>query len=256
MLLAPRVDDPECLHQIYSNVILDSWESDDIYITDIPDPRLLAVHSPAFKYNEDNPSWDTATKGLFQAEFWQAMHVELNTLVNKFRCWDLVPQLPHMNVLPSTRAFKIKRFPDGSVKKFKVQFCACSDCQKEGIDFFETWAPVVQWSTIQIVIVLAAKLGLQSVQCDITAAVIHGRVPPEEEIYVHQPRGFKQGEGTEVLCLQRPLYGLCQSPRYFYKYFTERLVKQGPTPSNFDPCLFLSSTLIVIIYVDDILIYG
>ncbi len=80
------VNDPECLHQIYSNVILNSWESDDIYITDISDPRLLAVCSSASKYNEDNPSWDTATKGPFQAEFWQAMRMELNTLVNKFRC--------------------------------------------------------------------------------------------------------------------------------------------------------------------------
>jgi hypothetical protein len=44
--------------------------------------------------------------------------------------------------------------------------------------------------------------------------------------------------------------------QYFYKYFTERLVRQGLTPSKFDPYLFLSSTIIVIIYVDDILIYG
>jgi hypothetical protein len=117
-----------------------------------------------------------------------------------------------MNVLPSTQAYKTKRFSDGTVKKFKAQFCACSDHQKEGINFFETWAPVVQWSTIRIVMVFAAKLGLQSVQCDITAVFIHGRVPLEEEIYVHQSCGFKQGESTEVLHLWRTLYGLCQSP--------------------------------------------
>jgi hypothetical protein len=114
----------------------------------------------------------------------------------------------------------------------------------------------VQWSTIQIVMVLPVKLGLQLVQCDITAVFIHDRVPPVEEIYVHQPSGFKQVEGTEVLCLWRNLYGLGQLPQYFYKCFTERLVKQGLTLSKFDPCLFLGSTLIVIIYVDDILIYG
>ncbi len=131
--------------------------------------------------------------------------MELNTLVNKFRCWDLVPRLPHMNVFPSAWAFKIKRFPDSSVKKFNVQFCARGDPQKEGINFFETWSPVVKWSTIQIVMALAAKLGLQSVQCDITAAFAHGRVPPEEEIYVHQPHGFKQAEGTEVLRLWHTL---------------------------------------------------
>ena len=161
-----------------------------------------------------------------------------------------------MNVLPSTWALKIKWFPDGTLKKVEAQLCANGDRQKEGIDFFETWAPVVQWSTIQIVMVFTAKLGLQSVQCDITAAFIHGCVPPEEEIYVHQPRGVKQEEGDKVLCLQRTLYGLCQLPQYFYKYFTERLAKQGLTPSNFDPCLFLSSILIGIVYVDDVLIDG
>jgi hypothetical protein len=81
-------------------------------------------------------------------------------------------------------------------------------------------------------------------------------VPPDEEIYVHQPHGFKRGEGTEVLCLWRTLYGLRQSPQYFYKYFTEHLVRQGLTPSSFDPCLFMTSSMIVIIYVDDILVYG
>ena len=77
--------------------------------------------------------------------------------------------------------------------------------RKEGIDYFETWAPVVMWSTVRIVMVLAAKLNLVSVQCDITAAFIHGKVPATEEIYVHQPRGFNRGRGDEVLRLN----GLC-----------------------------------------------
>jgi hypothetical protein len=42
-----------------------------------------------------------------------------------------------MNVLPSTWAFKIKWFTDGSLKKFKAQFCACGDRQKEGINFLK-----------------------------------------------------------------------------------------------------------------------
>jgi hypothetical protein len=154
------------------------------------------------------------------------------------------------------RAFKIKCFPDCTLKKFKARFCAQGDHQKEGIDFFETWAPVVQWSTIRFVMVLAAKLGLYSVQCDITAAFIHGHVPPDKEIYVHQPHGFKRSDGMDILHLQRTLYGLHQSSRYFFKYLTKHLVKQGLTPSCFDSCLFLSSSLIVIIYVDDIFIYG
>ncbi len=104
--------------------------------------------------------------------------------------------------------------------------------------------------------VLAAKLGLVSVQCNITAAFIHGRVPKNEHLYVHQPRGFYEGSKDQVLKLKRTLYGLKQSPRYFFKYFSDQLIAQGLTPLQFDPCLFLSSTLIVVIYVNDILIYG
>jgi hypothetical protein len=103
--------------------------------------------------------------------------------------------------------------------------------------------------------VLAAKLGLVSIQCDITAAFIHERVPEHENIYVHQPRGFYSSNKNQVLKLKRTLYGLKQLPRYFFQYFTDRLIKQG-LPSKFDPCLFFSSLLIVIIYVDKILIYG
>ena len=216
---------------------------------------MLKARIKKSKYNEDNPSFDTATRGPFQAQFWQAMRIEFKTLTKEFECWEYVPN-PGKNVLPSTWAFKIKRYPDGRVKKFKARFCARRDRQQEGIDYFETWAPVVQWSTVRIVMTLAVKLNLISVQCDITAAFIHGCVPVTKTIYVHQPRGFHRGNGDEVLRLKRTLYGLKQSPRYFFEYITERLIKQNLLASKFDPCLFMNESLIVIIYVDDILIYG
>jgi hypothetical protein len=184
------------------------------------------------------------------------MYNELRTIMVDFNCWDYVKRMPNMNVLPSTWAFKLKRYPDGRVKKFKVRFCARGDRQKEGVDYFETWAPVVQWSTVRIIMILAIKLNLISVQCDITTAFVHDRVPPSETIYVHQPCGFHRSNGDEVLRLKRTLYCLKQSFRYFFQYLTERLIKQGLTTSALDPCLFLSKTLIVVIYVDDILIYG
>ena len=116
-----------------------------------------------------------------------------------------------------------------------------------------TFAPVVQWSTVRIIMILAAKLGLISVQCDITAAFIHGRVT--ETIYVHQPQGIHRGNGDEVLKLKRTLYSLKQSPRYFFEYFTERLLRQGLTASKFDPCLFIGTNVICMVYIDN-LIFG
>ena len=230
-------EDPTCLAAVDSNFIIDSWDTDEYYFNDVSDPRVLETRIRKSKYNDDNPSFDNATRGPFQAQFWAAMRTEFLTLTKDFDCWEYVPN-PGKNVLPSTWAFKIKRYPDGRVKKFKARFCARGDQQQEGIDYFETWAPVVQWSTVRIVMTLAVKLNLISVQCDITAAFIHGRVPVTETIYVHQPRGFHGGNGDEVLSLKRTLYGLKQSPRYFFSYISERLIKQGLNPSKFDPCLF------------------
>ena len=107
-------DDPTCVSAINDNFVLDSWESDGYYFNEISDPRLLAARTKTSKYNKDNPSFDTATRGPFQEEFWQAMRVKLNTLINDFDCWEYVPN-PGNNVLPSTWAFKIKRYPDGRV---------------------------------------------------------------------------------------------------------------------------------------------
>jgi len=50
-----------------------------------------------------------------------------------------------MHVLPSTWAFKIKQFPDSLIKKFKARFYVRGDHQKYGVNYWETWSPVIQW---------------------------------------------------------------------------------------------------------------
>ena len=233
-------------------VTCDSW---DPSLIDEFDYRVLAAR--ASKYNEDNPSWDMVMGGPFEAEYWKAMEVELDTLYNKLEAWTYVPRTPAMRVLPSIWAFKCKRRPDGEVAKFKARFNGRGDFQKEGIDFFpdDIWAPVCNWATIRTMMVIAAKENLVSAQCDITAAFITPPVPPGKEIYVQQPRGFV-GNRDYVLKLKRMLYGLRDSPREFFNHLTERLVRIGMKPSAFDPCLFLSDNVIVLVYVDDLLVYG
>ena len=94
-----------------------------------------------------------------------------------------------MNVIRSTWAFKLKRYPDGLIKKFKARFCARGDMQLEGIDFFETYAPVVQWTTIRLMRILEVLLGLKSKQCDATAAFIHANLGKDEKVFIDMPRG-------------------------------------------------------------------
>ncbi len=118
-------EDPTCLTSLSNNLTLDSWESDHPTFINVSDPHILAARTKILKYNDDNPSFDTATRGPFQAEFWQAMQVELNTLENEFDCWELVPHPGNSeenNVLPSTWAFKIKVTPMVESKSSKLHF--------------------------------------------------------------------------------------------------------------------------------------
>jgi hypothetical protein len=97
----------------------------------------LKAHLAASK--ADNPSWREATRGTFADEYWEAMKLEITTLEN-FDAWTIVEQYdtngePH-HVIPSTWAFKCKRYPDGLIKKFKARFCARGDKQLKGRNFF------------------------------------------------------------------------------------------------------------------------
>ena len=74
-----------------------------------------------------------------------------------------------MNVLDSVWAFKIKRYPDGNLRKLKARFCVKGFQQIEKVNYFETYSPVVSWSTVQLIFAIALILDLQSVQVDYTA---------------------------------------------------------------------------------------
>jgi hypothetical protein len=86
--------------------------------------------------------------GSYAKEYWKAAQIEIETL-ERIQAWTAVPCTGNItNVLPSTWASKVKCYPDGSVKKFKGHFCAQWDKQINGVDFYETYSPVVQWMTI------------------------------------------------------------------------------------------------------------
>jgi hypothetical protein len=101
--------DKNYLHSLDSNIILDSWESNgEPTILEVINPHLLAARTVSSKYSKDNPLYDTAARGPFQAEFWQAMRVKLKTLTKDFDCWSLVPQIPGMNVFSQNMGIQDK----------------------------------------------------------------------------------------------------------------------------------------------------
>jgi hypothetical protein len=142
------------------------------------------------------------------------MKLEIATLEN-IDAWSVVDQYdsneaPH-HVKPSTWAFKCKRYPDGRIKKFKAHFCARDNKQLKGIDFFKTYAPVVQWTTVRLMFILEILLGLKSKQGNVFCAFLHGEFEPAENVYVEMFLGFShysKDMTRKVLELIKTLYGL------------------------------------------------
>ena len=214
-------------------------------------PLFLKAKAAASK--EDNPNYWEAMNGPFADEYWKAAVKEIETLEG-MDAWDVVDKTPDMNVIDSTWAFKLKRFPDGMIKKFKGRFCARGDQQVEGIDYFETYAPVVQWTTVRLMLILEVLLGLKSKQGDVTAAFLHADVEKDEKVYVRMPHGFRKK--GKVLKLKKTLYGLRQSPRAFWKYLVQKMKICGMPQSDLDPCLFIGEKLICICYVGDLIFWA
>ena len=84
--------------------------------------------------------------------------------------------------------YKVKFSTDSSVEKCKARFVARGFSQKEGIDYDETFTPVVRYSSIRVIISLASVMGWKLHQMDVKTAFLNGEI--EEEVYIEQPEGF------------------------------------------------------------------
>ena len=168
-----------------------------------------------------------------------------------------------MHVVPSTWAFKIKRFPSGLVRKLKARFCVRGDLQKQGVDVFETYAPVVSWTTVRLLLILSVVLNLATTQVDYTAAFC--QAPINHDVYIALPNGWQRLNqmglknsfmDNHVLKLKRSLYGQRDSPRNFFEHLKRNLIKCKFRQSESDPCLFFSDKVICVVYVDDCLFFS
>ena len=91
--------------------------------------------------------------------------------------------------------FKIKRNADGSVERFKARLVAQGFSQSYGVDYDETFSPVVRFQSTRTVVALAVQRGLKLHQMDVISAFLNGEL--EDELYM------KQSKTTRRVCSQR-----------------------------------------------------
>lgn len=173
--------------------------------------------------------------------------------------WTLVDPPAHAHIIGCQWIYKIKRHSDGSVARYKARLVAKGNQQEEGLDFYETFSPVVKQPTIRVALSLAVHYHWPLRQLDVSNAFLHGTL--EEEVYMQQPLGYRDPNHPYHVCkLQKALYGLRQAPRAWYSTFSEFLLASGFANSKADTSLFIYSTesiiTLVLVYVDDLIITG
>lgn len=150
----------------------------------------------------------------------------------------------------------MKHNPDGSSARFKPKLAAKGYHQEHGVDYTETFSPVVKHATISMVLSLTVHFKWPLHHLDVTDAFLHGIL--QEDIYMTQPVGFVDPCFPNHICkLHKSLYGFKQAPRAWFEWFSNFLIALGFHNSYADSSLFVrhykGTITIILVYVDDLI---
>lgn len=231
----------------------------------LPPKRVIKGTSSKYRASaatvSDDP--DTLKEALSgpDAEDWRAaVHEELNA-IEALQVWELVPLPAGRKPIGTKYVFKKKRDAKGNVTRYKVRLTAKGYAQIPGVDFFDTYAPVVRFDSLRALLAFAAISDYEIDQIDVTTAFLYSDL--EEEIYVKQPELYVvKGKENWVLRLLKALYGLKQSNLAWFNKIMHLLCSRGWEPSDADPCLLVKEFIIdgitfkayICMYVDDSII--
>jgi hypothetical protein len=140
---------------------------------------------------------------------------------------------------------------------FRARLVACGYSQILGIDFNESFAPVINDASFRIMLIAKLIWNLEGSIVDAETAFLHGEL--QEEIYMNIPEGMSY-VSKHCLLLTKTIHGLVQSAREFYKKLMATLKSIVFKGNKSDPCLLSKWTqggvIMIGIYVDDCLVIG
>ena len=204
-------------------------------------------------------TYNEAMAGKDKEHWLKAIQEEFNNL-NSHGTWEVMDyhKMPDgAKPIGCKWVFKVKLNPDGSVERYKARLVAQGFSQRYGIDYDETYAPVIQISSLRTLVSLAVIKSLEMDMMDITGAYLNGKL--QETIFMRTPEGFNSS--GKVLKLKMSLYGLKQAGRTWYECINEFLTTHlGFIPASGDKCVFIKQIgerlCIVALYVDDLIVMG
>ena len=123
-------------------------------------------------------SYKEAMNGSDRAKWKDSIIDEMESLTDN-HTWELVrkEELDDMpNIIDTKWVFKVKRDATGKLEKYKSRLCARGFNQVEGLDYEETFAPVVRLPTIRLMLSLAVTHNLTITQMDVVTAYLYSKL--------------------------------------------------------------------------------
>ena len=184
------------------------------------------------------------------------MEEEIRTL-RKMNTWELTSLPKNRNPISCRWVFALKKNASGEIVRYKAQLVARGYSQEYGIDYRETFAPVIRLDALQVVLAIVAIKGWDTRQLDVKGAYLHGDL--EEEIYMVQPAEFS--DNTDKVCrLIHSLYGLKQSGQAWYFKFKNILLKYGFKQFDVEHFLYLwewnRKVQFILAWIENLLTFG
>ena len=190
-----------------------------------------------------------------QVKWREAMKVELNELEarNTFTSTSRKSAAGE-EIVGNMWCLQRKRLPDGTILRYKARLVVRGDQQKTELSQNQTFAPVIEWSTVQLLLVLLLQQDLPTCSIDFKNSFVQSDLPAP--IYVEYPPGYGAGREGEVLKVIKSLYGDQRAPQLWYHHLKGKLEALGFRVSNGDPCMFLGLGCVFVTYVDNAILLG
>lgn len=198
-----------------------------------------------------------ALEGPEKAQWLAAVQDELLSF-EKNSAWELV-DVPKDGTIVQCKWVLRKKYDSENNVLYRARLVAKGFTQKYGVDYTETFSPVVRHTTLRLLFALSVKLGLDVTHLDVKTAFLNGDL--EEIIHMKMPDCYNSNSSVcKVLKLKKAIYGLKQASRAWNKKVDNCLVSNGYKRSKIEPCMYIKDINgcknIVTVYVVDFFIFS
>lgn len=210
---------------------VDFLESDKVnynnlfFVNDMEEPEDKIICPTTYEEAINSP----------HADKWiEAMISEYGYLMEN-ETWELEEAPSGRKLIKNKWVYTLKRDDAGNIIKYKARLVAKGFSQQSGIDYDETFSPVVRYSSMRLLLALDANYELNVRQLDAVTAFSNGKL--DEEIWMEQPEGFEK-DGNKSCKLTKAIYGLKQASRVWNDPINDVLLNMGLNRSKMDQCIY------------------